>query len=348
MRSVDDWLAASRREPGHFAALAHRLTAAWPTGALDIAAPPREAPTAPWPKSQGTTADRRTAETTARAFMSAFITGEPLEQLANTVWIARAGQLVTVDKEPLLIARPGADRVRGRLSRIVSYDLAALRQCLPGGVAHALAARIPLNDARIVCGQVAIGGEQGRFSLIVGRHADGWEVRSLPLPPVDFALVESVRASTDERDAVRIAHRVVFSAVLGQRGTIVGLRNVMMDELQTGRGPISPEQFATEVGDGAPFFDRLYAVVGPTTSVANHNVPSAADTLVQACRDRWRAARQDFLPQWTRTSVGRWTDGAVQPGAPWFSLFLEIKDRRGPPRRSTRLAGLLHAAESAG
>ena len=341
MESVDDWLAPKRPAADHPAAAAISMTEVWLCGLPPTTIEPPEA--IRWPPVSGLIARASSsAEAVAAQFIAALAQRTPLSDLLDDrIWIAQpSGGLASVDRDMLLLAQCPV-LVEAPLRRISSYDLPLLRVVLPGGVAHALAARLPIAEGKLVCGDVRSGPVEFRCSLMVRHDGDAWRIQSLPLAPIDSAWRASVRALVDERSAVRLAHRVVQAVAMGQSGVLAGLRNLMRAVIHTPKGLVTAETWIRTVGSRAPYYDRLDRVIGPTRP---GEAPDNGEQIIAAVEAHSRRPRRKLRPLWTQTEVGRLVENQIVDRLPWRSLVVEDPSRE---EGGARLAALVPPASGA-
>ncbi|MEM7678992.1 MAG: hypothetical protein AAF449_23690, partial [Myxococcota bacterium] len=127
-----------------------------------------------------------------------------------------------------------------------------------------------------------------------------------------------------EEPTTRIAHRVIRTLALGQRGAFIGLRDLLSEKVDGSKGPRSVESIADAFCRGEPHFARLRCTIGPTTVCRPANWPSGAKEIVDRARRRWRTAPEDFHPTWTTTEVSP----APRQMARWHAMFLSTPDPR--------------------
>ena len=333
MGRLDAWLAPRLPHPNDPAWLACQLSHPWAHDARERRIPSP----ANWPTAAGSTRDRVDSEIAAIRFLKTLVSGGDVGELAETVWLpSPSGRLIETDGASLVAQPPSIGPGSIRVKRVHSYDPAALRRILPGGVGSTLTDRLLRGtDGRLVCADV-IGDRKGRCSVWMLRHPDrGWQVGSLPLPPVDLSWRASTRATTDEDERLRIAHRYVLAAALAQRSELQARRHERLPVIHTPSGPVASDGLAPAKG---PRFDLLNRVVGQTV-VYREALPDAAEGISRSVRTAWK--HSDQPPVWTKTPVGRLDNGVIRDESTWFALVVELWERQGPPRRVARVAGII-------
>lgn len=346
IRSVDEWLAPRRPSKAHPAFEPYRLTQTW-LSALRAPAPAPRRPRPEWPTVRGKTAGRVDAEAAVSEFFAALRTGDRdrlAALLSEDVWVAHpSGRLGTLPRAVIVGAVPWSEFADRELKAIFSYDEAALQNVLPGGVATALAARLPVVEGRLVCGSVRDGAnDRGRCTVFAARVEDGWRVGSLPLAAVDLAWRSSARAAVDERASIRAAHRVVRAWAMGHTSTLAGLRNLITERIWTPDRPVLATELSAYVAPPSPRFDRLLWTVGPTSVLRPSLRPEGALRAEAEVRDALRMRGPDLVPVWTSTPIGPLTAGTAET-KPWYAMTVELSDRSRPDYRAARVAAVIAA-----